>query len=285
MTEANNKGNNKVKNNNKFKNNKTNTGGGNGGGVEIGGVQTEEKKGGKYGRDGKNFKEAFPLTLTARNPEIKTLEVLKQKINPAGSKIEFVAFKKINDGKVVVICKDQTSRQNLINEVKKNTPQLEAKAPIKINPYLAIPRVNKEVKKEDVANAVAALAGSPPVHVAYSEKRETCYIEVTPEQHHACLKARKITIGWEVFRMYDHLYIKRCYKCQKIGHTAAKCCTTEKEIVSMKKIVENKKCSNCIFFDKNNEGHKHPVWDRNCPHYQKIEKIIRKNTKTTNEQK
>ncbi len=257
---------------------KINTGDGNAGGNGSR-APFEERKGGRSGRDGQKIKEAFSLTLSCNDPQVKTADLLKQKINPSAANIKFIAFKQINDSKVVVVCSDDASRIKLKTKIENKIPILETKEPLKPNPYIATPGIKTGVSCGEVEAAVNDITGKNPIHVSYSSKKKTFYVELSPTQHKTCLQEKKIILGWEVLRIYDHISVKRCYKCHRLGHTAQKCRTSEIELLQIKKITEEKKCSNCLLYHNDKEGKNHVVWDRSCPHYKKILGSIKKNTK------
>lgn len=105
-------------------------------------------------------------------------------------------------------------------------------------------------------------------------------IEVDEITHDLMLKKEKLNIGWRKCPVFDHVSIKRCFKCWGFYHiaknctrdeTCHKCAGTHKASECRKK--ENKnKCVNCMFKIKTYNlkiKDDHDALDPECPTYKR----------------
>lgn len=95
------------------------------------------------------------------------------------------------------------------------------------------------------------------------------------------MKGGRISIGWDSCKLFEHIFVRRCYKCYGFGHIA-KDCSGQKVCSRCSLVHENDgkeckskslKCINCINAKIKSVNVNHGVFDNNCPVYKKyIEK-------------
>ncbi|XP_076302220.1 uncharacterized protein LOC143220467 [Lasioglossum baleicum] len=111
-----------------------------------------------------------------------------------------------------------------------------------------------------------------------SKEGRSIIIEVDEVTHAVMLKKEKLNIGWRKCPVYNHLSIKRCFKCWGFYHIAKNCTRDESchkcagnHKASECKEVHNK-CVNCMFKIKTYNlkiKDDHDAMDPECPSYKR----------------
>jgi hypothetical protein len=147
------------------------------------------------------------------------------------------------------------------------------------NKYIA-PYMDRQDSKLEVV-----FMKSPPTGKHYY----SIYIRVTPDIRLAIEKKmnNKIHIGANIFNVVDRFHVKRCNRCQGLGHYEDKCdpevpivcgyCAKDhesKECPDRDRSHERHTCINCSGSGRNCQGHS-AFWTE-CPTYKEAQKKLKK---------
>jgi hypothetical protein len=61
------------------------------------------------------------------------------------------------------------------------------------------------------------------VNIKANRRGVASLIEVDEQTYESLLSVSRIFIGWDSCRVYQHIDILRCFKCNQFGHMAIKC--------------------------------------------------------------
>jgi hypothetical protein len=61
------------------------------------------------------------------------------------------------------------------------------------------------------------------VNIKANHRGVASLIEVDEQTYESLLSVGRIYIGWDSCRVYQHIDILRCFKCNHFGHMAIKC--------------------------------------------------------------
>jgi hypothetical protein len=101
---------------------------------------------------------------------------------------------------------------------------------------------------------------------------------VKAKTYESLLSVSRIHIGWDSCRVFQHLDILRCFKCNQFGHFAIKCegvvfcadCAENHESKDCNSVVKN--FANCEYAKKTfkiDVNSNHPTYSIKFPAYQK----------------
>lgn len=240
-------------------------------------------------------KKADPVVVIKPiNADINRVDVkksLKKNVDP--TKFNVKGIVNIADNGVVIRCDNNETQEKLISEVVKNMGnEFTAKKPEKINPRVKILRVvNPEVDDDDFIAQLKKQNDILMNEAIKVVKRDAIYnkgikdndkfnviIEINCETYQKIMNDKRLKHQWEVYRVVDHIAIKRCFKCLGFNHIASKCtkrqacanCAGEHKTNECSSTI--KKCINCVSKNKKlNIGldENHNVWDKSCKVYQR----------------
>jgi hypothetical protein len=109
------------------------------------------------------------------------------------------------------------------------------------------------------------------------DERKNIVMEINSEDYNKVMKMKKIKHEWEICKVVDNVFVRRCYNCFGFNHNA-KDCKNKKACPRCAKSHESKecnaetvKCINCITsrdkFKKKDVDVNHEAWSRECPVY------------------
>lgn len=104
-------------------------------------------------------------------------------------------------------------------------------------------------------------------------------IEVDKETHEVVLQKEKLNIGWRKCRVFNHINVKRCFKCWGFYHSAKNCMRDEacykcagNHKASTCTVLE-KKCVNCMLKNRTYNlkiSDDHDAFNPECPTYKRV---------------
>lgn len=216
------------------------------------------------------------------------LKILKSKIQPRNMGINIKETKLINDG-VLLRCETEENLNKLKSEISEKCDQLIVAPNKKYNPRIIIKFVNIDVANDDLYDDIVSHnTNILPSDIKIiktiqlkSNKFKHIVLEISPSAYSNIAKnGYKISTAWEIFKVENHLYIKKCFQCNGFGHIK-KDCTSLNPIcpkcsgdhAANECSATFRKCCNCT---KYNESVKefskffptdHSAMDKICPLY------------------
>ena len=200
-------------------------------------------------------------------------------------------------GNTVLVCDSVEKRNRLRDEISKNIPDISLKAPPPSQPVIAVVGFDNEFtigefkeafvnQNHFVSDFISLGNGQLEQHVNHLSTKPLknnnnlfqALVRVSPELRELLKKFNdKIIIGSTRCRIYDRYNLKRCNKCFKFGHFAAKCtaetancgfCAESHETsVCPNKSSSNPVCINCQQSTSHNHESNHPAYSFDCPVY------------------
>lgn len=151
-------------------------------------------------------------------------------------------------------------------------------------PRLRISNIDPDIPKEDIISELKS--HNPTVNnmnlrlvtVLACNYRGSIYndivVEVSGEEYKQLIEMKKLRLTWRECRIFEHLYVVRCFKCCGFQHKSNECQQSQKcgscsgshrysECKSRRKC-----CVNCAAAnDKQNMNFdtNHTAWNQNCP--------------------
>lgn len=251
----------------------------------------------------KNYAEALK-TNTERVLVVKpnqeqesklTKDEIKGKINPAEIGINIAKLKQVSKGAVVIGCENKEDRTILQTKLAKEMgDKYSVEIPTLKKPQLKIVNINKDdLEGEKDEAIIGKLTKQNKIDLnkkgfhmkilkqvkQHNSNSMALIIEADSATHNTLTKNDIVTIGWSRGRVYNHINIRKCYKCMGYNHIA-KYCNSD---IACPKCADNHsssecqsqsvKCINCIKAIKNlniDLDIKHSAYDNNCPCYRRI---------------
>lgn len=161
-----------------------------------------------------------------------TKDEVTKHINPAKLQLGVTNLRHNKQGDILINCANKTSASVLIQEMEDVLGEKYiSKISPKYNPRLKIININDdELQGIDLCEAIIAQNNldidSADFHLKMitTVKRKTgstfVVIETDPRTRLQLLREGNIYIGWKQHRVFDHFYLKQCYKCAASGHTS-----------------------------------------------------------------
>jgi hypothetical protein len=221
--------------------------------------------------------------------------------------------KYVGKGGLVLNCVTEKDSNDLIKCLSQNTSHFSSKIPTKRWPKLKIMNVDEDIDEEFIVEELIAKNVEikdyfetnksekieDNIKVRFKFRRQektgsnTWVLELKPKIFNLIKNKRRVFIGWHSCRTEEYLYIKRCYHCQRFGHTSNECrerdnnpscgvCagnhntnTCSKDSVKM--------CVNCDRKNKLNPNRKqfntsHTVFNKECECLQKVHQMLIQST-------
>ena len=207
------------------------------------------------------------------------------------------------NGDIVVVCPTTTDRENLVNKVSQELPEIKTHKPPDRLPTISIANLTEKFNEDTLQDLI--LQAQPDIKNLKSQGETISVLKVKPQVKNSdkCQATIRVSnnirriierqgdrlyIGSNSFKVYDQFHVKRCNKCQGFGHYKLEC-KSEKPVCGycsehhLSEDCSHKNhngfipcCSNCKkskFVDQKNT---HSAFDRVCPSYAAEQKLLRK---------
>lgn len=222
---------------------------------------------------------------------------IKEKID--SSDYDVLSVSNAPQNGVSIQCEDEEKCDKLIKEIEEKLDgNVTVSKPKSFNPRIKLIKL-RDAEKDDnrfaeiLKNKNPAFQGSElkiirrevvRVSGKIIDNLSNIIIEINPKVHNEIMKTRKIKHVWEIVRVVDSIYVRRCYNCMGFNHNAADCknrmacgdCAGNHSSKECK--INVKKCINCV---KANErmnadsqakfklDENHSAWSSECSMYKK----------------
>lgn len=221
----------------------------------------------------KDNKPSYADQLKNNEPEIvifpkknqdaeTTSSDIKQSISP--TKINIDTVRKTFNGGVIVKCKNKESSEKLkAAAAEKLGDKYEVRMTTIRNPRFKVINISEKMSDKDIVLKIKNQNEHVPddanlsVIKIFERKLDkgTSYsavIETDPEVFRQIIKSDKLSIGWDRCKVYEHIYVSRCYRCLGYNHIAKVCtrkqacirCGGEHEFKDC--MSDSEKCINCL---------------------------------------
>ncbi|KAI1296599.1 hypothetical protein HDE_04956 [Halotydeus destructor] len=213
-------------------------------------------------------------------------EIIKEKVELD----DHIAIEQMRIGSdaITISCASAEGKKELLERVNKQAEELqvevEDKQIVKRNPCIIITGIPSEVDHHEVAEAVRK-AFHDDIEFLYARKpnprgHKSIILRCPKSEHEWIVKQGKFYFKWECFKIYEHIQVTICFKCQGYGHRQSEC-RSEFQSCSYcaeshdSRLCNNKntiKCSSCVKSNlKRGEGSKldvkHRCHSQICPIY------------------
>lgn len=237
-----------------------------------------------------NFAEQLKQTVyikpKTRQENAKTTKEIKEKIDPSSLSLKVDKISNRNEGAIAINCIGEESVQKIESEVKQKLGEkYDVKIITKKRPQIMITDMSEMWKSEELEVAIKKqnnLNGTVKCVKVFKNKNRDVHsaiVELEMCNYKQIIEKKKINIGWEKCRVFEHLNLNRCYKCWGYHHVAKNC----KNCIKCAKCGENHdtrecssailKCVNCARYNdkfKLNLDISHDSRDVNCAVYKKL---------------
>jgi len=229
-----------------------------------------------------------------------TKEVIKEKVDIRNMSMGITKLRKGREGTVILGCETGDEMIKLKDAVQSKLGEnYNVTDPLQMKPKIKIINISEEemeleddelihtIKKqnsmeESRINIVKKILKKKNKDNSQSRNKGrdggSIIIEADEQTHDMMLKKEKLNIGWRKCPVYNHINIKRCYKCWGYYHIAKNCTRDEtchkcagKHTAAECKEKKNK-CVNCMFKIKTYNlkiSDEHDALSPECPTYKR----------------
>lgn len=167
----------------------------------------------------------------------KTKNDFKSQVTP--SKISFKNIRNAANGGVIIECQDKESQELLKNSaLKKLSENYNINLPTLRNPRFKVINICDKTPDETVIlniktqnHFVSKDATFKIVKMFENNRDNRCtysyIIETDPKTFSAIIENEKLNIGWDRCKVFEHIYINRCYQCLGFNHKSNDCTKTK----------------------------------------------------------
>ena len=217
-------------------------------------------------------------------------KILRKEVDVVALGVGVDGLRKIRNGRVVVSCSTEGERNTLDAAIRETSAGLTTKPAVARNPRLRLVGVSHDLSDEQLRKALvsqnaALLEGVPeeekmPRVVRRIKGRNAAVtnvvVEVAPRVWRA-LVDRSVRLGYQRVQAIDQSPVAQCYRCLGFGHLSRDCpasdqtcgyCADSHDTRECARRSTSPKCVNC-----GEEGH--PAYSRECPVWQKWDRIAR----------
>jgi hypothetical protein len=223
-------------------------------------------------------------------PENQSRAELKKSLRSSldAGKFNVKGISRASKNGIAVKCDNEESIDKLIQEVKdKFGENVEAARPKKVTPRIKMLRVNDPEQNDDeflnilkqqneslIAATLKVLRREPVKRNGQTiEGVFNIVMEIEEVSYEAVMTRKKLRHHFEIYKVVDNIYIRRCYKCWGFNHHRADCvnelacssCSLSHE--SKECQAPTKKCINCVKFNERcgtSLDVNHDVWSNKC---------------------
>lgn len=187
----------------------------------------------------------------------KTEEDIKKSIDPISVNID--RFRKINNGGIVIECKDVKSTNDLKEiAVEKLGEKYKIQSPTLFKPKIKIIGISENLSDAEIEYCLK----NQNKHLENKDiklmrkyktvgNKISAIIELDEESFEECMNLGRLKIKWEICRIYEELNVYMCHKCCGFNHKASECknkeackkCAGEHDLLQCKS--DEEKCINC----------------------------------------
>ena len=212
-----------------------------------------------------------PLILAPllKDAETSIADIANADIDVGFTKVSRV--RKTKSGNVMVVASSQSDREALKQRLLASSTlsaKYKIREPRQSNPRLVISNISPVAYKDDVQLKNDIYGRNEHINSKFSREdfqsafrilyhpkndrygNKSVVIDVPP-QLRTCILSEPLYLAWQIAEVSDYLYVVRCYKCQRYGHSSRNC-------------NHNEYCSSCGENDHNyktcpvkNEPNKH----------------------------
>ena len=208
-------------------------------------------------------------------------------------------------GKTIIVCNSVEDRDSLKSVVSEKIPNIVTESPESIRPSIVIVGFSNTFTDDITETLINQNNCLKHFFAIYARDEHIKFISTKPLKSNSFLHQsyfsvskelrdflakynNKVVIGLKCCKIYERLYVKRCYKCQKYGHYISQCPTTS--ITNCGRCAGNHQISDCTITHEQsnqhscinckeiNKPHNHLVSSSNCPVFieeqHKIKKLI-----------
>lgn len=235
----------------------------------------------------KTVKPAVVIKPKTKQISSKTLEEISNNVDK--TEINVCSTRNVRDGGVVLRCEnpaDTMKVKQMVND--KLGDKYEVTLPKIKNPRLRVTNVDAEIEKDSILNELKKHndqlknAELSLVTVINRKRNNHAYndvvIEMKADLYKAVLEKGSLKLPWRECRVYEHIHLKRCFKCCGYSHKSNECkhdqkcsrCAGSHKYSDCKN--SNLCCVNCKFAnDKYNMNidTNHHAWSKDCPVYKR----------------
>lgn len=213
----------------------------------------------------------------------KTKEDMANQINPSELKLRLTRVKPVNNGSIVVGCRDQEENKKFMKIAEeKLADSYEIKELRGINPRVRIVGFREFYTDTDFLSILKQLnddifSGNSLCDVIkiYNTKKSDkvfqAVIQLDRATYDRIIKVGNVFIGYDACTVFDGVEVGRCFNCNELNHSSKTCTKT----LCCPRCGENHlvrdcnsqvlKCSNCVHFNSLNRGNTvnidHAAWD------------------------
>ncbi|RYX86063.1 hypothetical protein EON73_02690 [bacterium] len=227
----------------------------------------------------------------------KTLETITSNVDTAA--INVCGTRNVKDGGIVLRCVNATDTmkvQQIVTE--KMGEDYEVILPKIKKPRLRITNIPSELQKESIINELKKSNDTIKdmemnlitVINRKATSRQTAsndiVVEINGAAYTKLMNLKVLKLPWRECRIFEHVYMKRCYKCLGFSHIAKDCKNEQKcsKCAGPHKFSECKSkklsCANCRHANeslKNKMSTNHHAWSKDCTVYKRrIESLVNK---------
>ena len=167
-------------------------------------------------------------------------------------------------GNMVFVCNSEKQRSVLESEIKQNLPNVIVKPVNSLSKTIAVVGFSPKFNKSNIVSTILKQNNFVDDFIKLKGNGNTeshmQLVDVTPLKNNtmlhqavirvspylrSLLKSRndKLLVGIRSVTIYDRVFVKRCYGCQKYGHIHARCPTPD--VVCCSKCGENHESKDC----------------------------------------
>lgn len=225
-----------------------------------------------------------------------TKKLIKEKVDIKNMDMGVTKLKKGSKGAVIMGCetgeevkKLKETVQNKLGENYKVMEPFQSKPKIKII-NIGVEEMNLDdnelintIKKQNKIDTVNMRIVKRMIKEKRSNQRRgneegSIIMEADEETHEMLLKRAKLNVGWRKCPVFNHINVKRCFKCWGYYHIAKNCAREETcykcagNHNSRTCTATEKKCVNCMFKKRNYNlkiNDDHEALSQECPTFKR----------------
>lgn len=231
-----------------------------------------------------------------------TKKAIKERVDIKSMAVGITKLRKGNKGTVILGCETGEEMESLKATVQdKMGEEFKVTEPAQIKPKIKIVNIDEdEMQLEDgklietiriqneidsnqdcemtILKRIMNKGQKEQNKPGRSREEGSIILEVDERTHEILLNKGKLSVGWKKCKAFNHLNVKRCYKCWGFYHIAKKCTREEKcsKCAGNHNIKECKaaksRCVNCMFKNQKYNlkiNEEHDALDRECPTYKR----------------